>query len=274
MSPISVESFDIVLGRAELRRSKVFQNRRFPRVDILGVRDENSNPLQMSCLPLSFQLRVISNIISKAPVVQSTDLNWRFLANEVIEESTTPDKNRVAYKLQWGPDVGLLGLEHAGKIFQSVADYIRLLGYKKLDLSVFNATGLQEITLSVLEALKSGDSSDVPRFETYTRTNATRSSSSSSATEDALKAWHDSMSLEEFDIEADPSTQGVQLYSYDVMIISILHVSFASLRKVLANARKLLKPDGGLVVLNDGKTSKLGILLNRNPGCKKLSLLV
>jgi hypothetical protein len=187
---------------------------------------------------------------SRAPVVHFSDLNWRFLAREIIKEST-PDNNRVAYTLRWEPDVDLLSPEHASKIYQSAADYIRLLGHKNPNLSVFDATELQDITLSILEALKGGDSSTVPRFETYTLTNAPKSSSS--VTNDAFNAWHELISLKEFDLEADPVSQGFQLNAYDVMVIAIHHASSSNLRKVLANAKKLLKSDGRLIVLNEEK---------------------
>lgn len=187
---------------------------------------------------------------SRTPVVHFSDLNWRFLAREIIEEST-PDNNRVAYTIRWEPDVDLLGPEYAGKIYQSAADYIRLLGHKNPNLSVFDATELQDITLSILEALKGGDSSIVPRFETYTLTNAPKSSSS--VTNDVFNAWHELISLKEFDLEADPASQGFQLNAYDVMVIAIHHAASSSLRKVLANARKLLKSDGRLIVLNEEK---------------------
>lgn len=72
-----------------------------------------------------------------------------------------------------------------------------------------------------------------------------------------FKAYDDRMIFKVLDVEKDPSTQGFELHSYDMVIASnVLHAT-ASLQRTLENTRQLLKPGGYLMLLeitNNGPT--------------------
>lgn len=66
-------------------------------------------------------------------------------------------------------------------------------------------------------------------------------------------AWKDKMSFLKMDIEHDPVEQGLVAASYDLIIASnVLHATM-SLDHTLANARKLLRPGGKLVMIETTK---------------------
>lgn len=83
-----------------------------------------------------------------------------------------------------------------------------------------------------------------------------------------FSGYAEKMIFKTLDVEKDPTTQGYQAHSYDILLASnVLHAT-VSLQKTLENARKLLKPGGYLLMLeitNQGPT-RFGNVMAGLPG--------
>ena len=106
--------------------------------------------------------------------------------------------------------------------------------------------GTGGITLPTLEAL-GGYDGKAPSFRNYTYTDI-----SSGFFENARKKfekWESLMTYARLDIEKDPSEQGLQEGSFDLVIASnVLHAT-TDMKATLSNVAKLLKPGGKLLMI-------------------------
>ncbi|KAK2613401.1 hypothetical protein N8I77_000319 [Diaporthe amygdali] len=84
------------------------------------------------------------------------------------------------------------------------------------------------------------------RFQSYTFTDV--SAGFFGAAANALSAFSDRLTFKTLDIESDPCSQGFREGAYDLIVASFVLHATASLSRTLANARKLLRPGGFLVV--------------------------
>lgn len=84
------------------------------------------------------------------------------------------------------------------------------------------------------------------RFQSYTFTDISAGFFNTAAT--TLNDFKDRMIFKTLDIESDPQSQGFQEGTYDLIVASFVLHATASLTRTLANARKLLRPGGFLVV--------------------------
>ncbi|KAF1835370.1 hypothetical protein BDW02DRAFT_290387 [Decorospora gaudefroyi] len=87
------------------------------------------------------------------------------------------------------------------------------------------------------------------------------------AAREKFAGWTNLMDFNKLDIEQDPSEQGFEIGSYDMVVASAVLHATKSLRKTLANVRKLLKPGGKLIMLEQTKDRlEVQIVFGTTPG--------
>ena len=131
--------------------------------------------------------------------------------------------------------------------YQAAAKYIDLLGHKNPHLRVLEVgSGTGGATLPLLHAL-GGANDDLPRFSKWEFTDI--SSGFFDTAKDKLATWSDLINYSKLDIETDPTAQGFEGGSYDVVVAAnVLHAT-KSMHVTMTNVRKLLKPGGKLILI-------------------------
>lgn len=107
--------------------------------------------------------------------------------------------------------------------------------------------GTGACTGAVLKALGGGDSGNPLGFSHYTFTDV--SSDSFNVAKEKFGAWGDLVSYSELDIEKEPSKQSFNDGTFDLVIASQVFHATKNIDQSLANARKLLKPSGKLIIV-------------------------
>lgn len=85
---------------------------------------------------------------------------------------------------------------------------------------------------------------------------------------EVFKTYGDKMTFKVLDIEREPTAQGYEPYSYDIVVASnVLHAT-ASLQKTLDHTRKLLRPGGYLMLLEitDNDPIRCSTIMGGLPG--------
>lgn len=98
-------------------------------------------------------------------------------------------------------------------------------------------------TYPVLDTLGTKD----PLCASYDFTNV--SDTLFEAAEEDLTAWKSLLSFRTLDVEQDPSVQGFEPGTYDLVIASQAFIRTKSVDEIMANVRKLLKPGGTLIMI-------------------------
>ncbi|KAK4675878.1 putative Hybrid PKS-NRPS biosynthetic cluster [Podospora pseudoanserina] len=114
-------------------------------------------------------------------------------------------------------------------------------------------------TKSVLE--KIGD-----KMSSYTYTDVSVGFFDKAA--ELFRSYNDKMTFKVLDVEKQPSSQGYEPHSYDIVVASnVLHAT-ASLQKTLTHVRQLLKPGGYLMLLEltDNGPIRCGNIMGGLPG--------
>ena len=155
-----------------------------------------------------------------------------------------------------------LGLERAK---EAALKWLDLQAHKRpdfeyLEISADNS-GLAALALEVL-AGKKGQLT--PRLQQYTFTTA--DANSLEAVQKALKPWHDRVKCKKLDIQEDPSNQGFESSTFDVIIAhNVLHTT-KNVGTTLAHCHYLLKPGGKLLLTEFTKDSDhLGLTMGTFP---------
>lgn len=94
-----------------------------------------------------------------------------------------------------------------------------------------------------------------PRFERYDFTDVTNRSFDDA--KHNLKTWSDFLSFSELDVEKDPVRQGHAFETYDLVIVSDILQKSVTSTKPLENIRKLLKPRGKLLAMENSRRKLL-----------------
>jgi len=132
------------------------------------------------------------------------------------------------------------------QIYAQLSQYMDLLAHKKPDMKILEiGAGTGGATLGVLEAL-GGQHGTSPRLSEYTFTDI--STGFFEKANKKFKSWLPFMKFAKLDIAEDPISQGLKAGEYDVIIAAnVLHAT-PSMDQTLSHVKKLLKPDGKLVL--------------------------
>ncbi|XP_014553689.1 hypothetical protein COCVIDRAFT_29158 [Bipolaris victoriae FI3] len=185
---------------------------------------------------------------NNAPVVQFSELDWRFLQTP-IEQEDIVDNRHIAYTLDLEADVDFLDLKHAQQIPHSAAEYIRLLGFKNPEISVLDISASSRSTLSFLKALEVGNSAAKQRCRAYTLAHA--QGNKMALVSDVPNLPYDLVTKKTLDLDLGPQTPDFELKSFDVIIVSASLADSNNPHKALDHIKSLLKPDGRLIVLHE-----------------------
>ncbi|KAI8245503.1 hypothetical protein K4K55_001614 [Colletotrichum sp. SAR 10_96] len=130
--------------------------------------------------------------------------------------------------------------------YAQMAYYVEVMAHKNLNMKILEiGGGTGGASLPVLQAL-GGSNGTPPRFESYTFTDI--SVGYFEKAREKLAPWVPFMKFSKLNIEEDPAEQQLEEGSYDLIIASnVLHAT-RFIRKTLENTRKLLKPNGKLVL--------------------------
>lgn len=120
-------------------------------------------------------------------------------------------------------------------------------------------------TGAVLEAFAARGNGSGTLLGHYTFTDI--SSGFFAAARQKFASWTALMDFNKFDVEAGPAEQGYELNSYDLIVASAVLHATKSLNRTLANVKKLLKPGGKLVLLEQTKDRlQAQIIFGTTPG--------
>ncbi|KAI0166917.1 hypothetical protein GGR52DRAFT_581678 [Hypoxylon sp. FL1284] len=122
-------------------------------------------------------------------------------------------------------------------------EYIKRLSHKRPLRILEVGAGTGSATSRILSSLGPNVAG---RLQKYTYTDISGSFFETASEE--FKNWSSMMDFKVLDIEKDPSQQGLEAESYDLVVaFQVLHAT-SSIGTTLANCRKLLKPGGHLIV--------------------------
>ncbi|KAG9652790.1 putative polyketide synthase, partial [Aureobasidium melanogenum] len=132
------------------------------------------------------------------------------------------------------------------RCYRQMVSYIQKLAFKNPTLNVLEiGAGTGGATLPIIEALVDPDGKHA-QLTHYDFTDV--SSGFFEKAQESFKAWSGLMSFKKLNIEEDPLTQGFVEGSYDLIIAAnVLHAT-KSMKTTMENVRKLLKPNGKLVL--------------------------
>ena len=183
------------------------------------------------------------------PMITFTGLTCSSMPKAHTDEIREPRK--LCFKTIWAASPDFLSFQQLNDIrktgnfsgdYSNAAAYVDCIAHKNPHLKclqIGDSTG--ELTCTLLDILGSTDS-NVPRFTSYEITDATETIEEGKT---RTMAWDDLISFKKLDIEADPLNQGFERESYDLVVAAI---GIYNQGKKLSSIRKLLKPEGSLVM--------------------------
>lgn len=131
---------------------------------------------------------------------------------------------------------------------QQVGEVVKHFAHKNPRAKILEiGGGTGGTTTYALSALGTDDSGYGPLAASYDFTDV--SSGFFEAAQEKFKAWESLVRYKKLDIEQDPSKQGFEIGTYDLIIAcQVLHAT-KSMENTMANVRKLLKPGGRLCIM-------------------------
>lgn len=134
------------------------------------------------------------------------------------------------------------------RCYAQMVKYVDMLSFKNPGLRVLEiGAGTGGATIPLLQSLASSGLDRGRRLERYDFTDI--SSGFFEKAEQLLMPWNGLVKFLKLDVEKDPQPQGFELESYDLIIASnVLHATRV-LDDTMHNVRKLLKPDGKLLLV-------------------------
>ncbi|PYI32692.1 putative polyketide synthase [Aspergillus indologenus CBS 114.80] len=129
---------------------------------------------------------------------------------------------------------------------RGLGKYLDLLAHRLPKMKILQLGGDAGSVTGIILATLGGDAMRNRRYAHLDFTDVSPESISTAKERFASEAEH--MGFNVLDIERDPATQGIECGTYDVVVASMVFHKTACFRKALQNARRLLKPDGKLVV--------------------------
>ncbi|KEQ98173.1 hypothetical protein AUEXF2481DRAFT_62731 [Aureobasidium subglaciale EXF-2481] len=176
------------------------------------------------------------------------------LPDDLAENGTIADMKRAVYHyirlaLQELEDEDYEQFQaHQKSMFEWMKLQVKLAEFNILGSDKIGA-GTGGCTRTVLNALGGGTSDQVQSFAHYDFTDI--SSGFFGEARKSFAAWGDQVSYKKLDVELDPTVQGFQEHSYDLIVACrVLHAT-RSMQKTLENVHRLLKPGGKLLMVED-----------------------
>ena len=128
-----------------------------------------------------------------------------------------------------------------------LAEWLKRISHKSSSLNILEiGAGAGQTTRVLLSSMVAEDSSQ-NRFSQYTFTDG--NDTFIDQAKENLKDWGQYMKFAKLDIEQDPVIQGFPEKAFDIVVATnVLHATH-SISESVANAQKLLKPGGRLVVI-------------------------
>lgn len=152
-------------------------------------------------------------------------------------------------------------------LYMQMVQYIGLLTNKNPGMDIIEiGAGTGSATLPLFEAF--GDDA-VDHIRSYTYTDI--SSGFFETAKDRLDRWKSVIEYKTLDISKDPVAQGFEANKYDLVVASnVLHAT-RSMRETMGNVRKLLKPQGRLLLVEVNRSTAvvsriLGTIFGTLPG--------
>ncbi|KAG9235236.1 hypothetical protein BJ875DRAFT_399470 [Amylocarpus encephaloides] len=134
--------------------------------------------------------------------------------------------------------------------YDKVAAYVDLLAHKSPTLEILEiGAGTGGCTSPILHKLATHGEFDngQARFNRYTYTDI--SPGFFEGAKDRFRPYLHRMEFRTFNVEQDPISQGLNQAAYDVVVMSAVLHAAADLNNALANIRKLLRPNGSLILV-------------------------
>jgi acyl transferase domain-containing protein len=149
--------------------------------------------------------------------------------------------------------------------YEQAATYISLLAHKNPHLKILEiGAGTGGASFVILKAL-GGTDGTLPRFASYDYTDI--STGFFEKSKEKAAPWGDLVAFRKFDIETDPSQQGFELGSYDLVVAAnVLHAT-KYMERTMSHVRQLLKAGGSLVLTElTRKKASMAVLFGILPG--------
>ncbi len=150
------------------------------------------------------------------------------------------------------------------RIYAHMSDILRLFAHKNPGATVLEiGGGTGGCTVPALRALTNADG--IPRFAHYDFTDI--SSAFFEKAREKLTEWEDRLGFKKFDVEVGAESQDIECGKYDLIIAcNVLHAT-ASMDKTMSNVRKLLRPDGKLIIVETTRdTLDISLVFGVLPG--------
>lgn len=139
-----------------------------------------------------------------------------------------------------------------GRANSKLAELVKLYAHKNPRAKMLEiGAGTGGATSHILKGLGTSEDGEGPKVASYDFTDV--STGFFEKAKDKFQDWKDVVRYKKLNIEEDPSKQGFEEGSYDVIIAcQVLHAT-KSMNNTMANVRKLLKPGGKLFLMETTK---------------------
>ncbi len=182
---------------------------------------------------------------TKQPMVLVTGLIVTEVDGDEDSSTLEHDPKHRAWNIDWKPDPELLSLEEADEMFgkaESMRNYLDAMAHKNPAMKILEiGAGSSSATSGILSTMG----------QRYVRYDFTDASPSSFKEAEEIFA-DDRVHFQVFDTEEDPSTQGFESRTYDVILATAGLGLTENISRVLGNILGLLKPKGKLVLEVEG----------------------
>ncbi|KAK1144993.1 Type I Iterative Polyketide synthase (PKS) [Aspergillus melleus] len=141
-------------------------------------------------------------------------------------------------------------IDNMRQSYSQVSVCINQMGHQNPNINILEiGAGTGGATVPILEALGGGKSGTTPRFSQYTYTDISPGFFEKAKVK--FEPWDHLMTYQTLDISSDPTRQGYQSHSYDLVVAcNVLHAT-PEINKTVENVRMLLKPGGKLILIEE-----------------------
>ncbi|KAI9045941.1 type I polyketide synthase [Aspergillus affinis] len=141
-------------------------------------------------------------------------------------------------------------IDNMRQSYSQVSVCINQMGHQNPNINILEiGAGTGGATVPILEALGGGKSGTTPRFSQYTYTDISPGFFEKAKVK--FEPWDHLMTYQTLDISSDPTKQGYQPHSYDLVVAcNVLHAT-SEINKTVENVRMLLKPGGKLILIEE-----------------------